>query len=106
MIEAVVRPERAANVLTELAKAGFIAATKVSVLGRGKQRGLKIGDVYYDEIPKEMIIIVVPDESRDKVIEIIMKSAKVDKKGSYGDGKIFVTAVESVYTISSETETL
>ena len=30
-----------------------------------------------------------------------MKAARTGGKGAFGDGKIFVTAVEEVYTISS-----
>jgi nitrogen regulatory protein PII 1 len=37
----------------------------MSVSGRGKQRGVKIGDVTYDEIPKEMLFFVVPDNDKD-----------------------------------------
>ena len=42
MIKAVVRPEKSAEVLESLRVAGFPAATKLSILGRGKQQGLKI----------------------------------------------------------------
>jgi len=34
-------------VLDALLAGGFAAATKMSVLGRGKQKGLKVGDTYY-----------------------------------------------------------
>ena len=41
MIKAIVRPEKSEDVLDALLAAGFAAATKMSVLGRGKQKGLK-----------------------------------------------------------------
>lgn len=101
MIKAIVRPEKSEDVLDALLQAGFSAATKMSVLGRGKQKGLKVGDTYYDEIPKEMIMLVVNDSEEDKVVKIIVDSAKVDKNGTYGDGKIFVSEVERAVTISN-----
>ena len=89
MIKAIVRPEKAEDVLDALMAQGFAATTKMSVLGRGKQKGLKVGDTYYDEIPKEMLMIVIED-----------------KNGTYGDGKIFVSQVERAVTISSGEEGL
>jgi len=43
MIRSVVRPEKVDAVLAALMEAGFPAVTKMSVVGRGKQRGIKIG---------------------------------------------------------------
>lgn len=106
MIKAFVRPEKAEEVLDNLMDKGFSAVTKVSVLGRGKQKGLKVGDTYYDEIPKEMIMIVVEDKDADKVIKIMADTAKTGKEGRYGDGKIFVTEVERAVTISNGSEGL
>ena len=77
MIKAIVRPEKSEDVLDALLAAGFAAATKMSVLGRGKQKGLKVGD------------------------KVIVENARVDKNGTYGDGKIFVSDVERAITISS-----
>ncbi|MDO7786946.1 P-II family nitrogen regulator [Desulforamulus aquiferis] len=107
MIRAVVRPEKSNIILAELNSAGFPAVTKMDVVGRGKQRGVKVGEVVYDEIPKEMLMLVVQEEKdKDDVISIISKYAKTGEKGAFGDGKIFVTPVEEAYTISSGTKTL
>ena len=95
MIKAIVRPEKSEDVLDALLAGGFAAATKMSVLGRGKQKGLKVGDTYYDEIPKELIMLVVEDKDVDKVLKVIVENARVDKNGTYGDGKIFVSDVET-----------
>ena len=81
--------------------AGFPAVTKMDVYGRGKQRGMKIGEVTYDELPKEMIFTVVKESEKDDVIKVIMQSARSGVKGAYGDGKIFVSSVDEVYTVSS-----
>lgn len=101
MIRAIIRPEKVDVVLENLMAAGFPAVTKVPVFGRGKQRGIKIGDVTYDELPKELLLLVVQDKDKDFVIKTIIRSAKTSEKGSFGDGKIFISPVEEVYTISS-----
>ena len=101
MIRSIVRPEKVDNVLAALMEAGFPGVTKMSVVGRGKQRGIKIGDVTYDEIPKELLITVVKDEDKDFVIKTVIKAARTGEKGAYGDGKIFVMPVLESYTISS-----
>jgi nitrogen regulatory protein PII 1 len=101
MIRSIVRPDKVDNVLAALMEAGFPAVTKVSVVGRGKQRGIKIGEITYDEIPKELLLTVVQDEDKDYVIKTVIKAARTGSKGAFGDGKIFVTPVHEVYTISS-----
>ncbi len=101
MIRAIIRPEKADAVLAALMDAGFPAVTRYSVAGRGKQRGIKIGEVTYDEIPKVMLMSVVNAEDKDFVIDTIMKTARSGTKGAFGDGKIFVSDVEESYTISS-----
>jgi nitrogen regulatory protein PII 1 len=101
MIRSIVRPERTHDIMAALMEAGFPAITRMSVAGRGKQRGIKIGEVTYDEIPKEMLIAVVDEKDKEFVIKTVMKTAKSGEKGAFGDGKIFVSPVEEVYTISS-----
>ena len=101
MVRAIIRPEKTDDVLAALMDAGFPAVTKMDVYGRGKQRGMRIGEVTYDELPKEMIFTVVRDSDKDFVIKIIMQAARTGTKGAYGDGKIFVSPVEEVYTVSS-----
>ena len=106
MIRAVVRPEKVNEVMNKLAENGFVSATRYSVLGRGKQRGSKLGDVYYDEIPKETIVLVVEDTDGEKVINCIQKICRSGSEGSFGDGKIFVLPVEKAVTVSSGEEKL
>jgi len=101
MIRSIVRPEKADAVLAALMDAGFPAVTKIPVVGRGKQRGIKIGEVTYDEIPKEMLITVVKESDKDYVIKVVLETARTGANGSYGDGKIFVSPVDEVYTVSS-----
>jgi len=101
MIRSIIRPEKADIVLAALMDAGFPAVTKYSVAGRGKQRGIKIGEVTYDEIPKVMLMSVINEADKDFFIDTVMKTARSSGKGAFGDGKIFISEVEEVYTISS-----
>ena len=82
-------------------EAGFPAVTKMAVFGRGKQRGLKVGNVTYDELPKELLLIAIKDSDKDFVISTIIEAARTDEKGAFGDGKIFVTPIVETYTISN-----
>ena len=106
MIRAIIRPEKSSKVLKALFEAGYVAVTKIPVVGRGKQRGIKIGDVTYDELPKEMLIIVTKDEDKEFAVTTIMESARTEPKGAFGDGKIFISPVDEAYTISRGTKEL
>ncbi len=99
LIRSIVRPEKSQEVMDALLEAGYPAVTKVSVAGRGQQKGLKLGNVVYDELPKELLITVVPQDDKDIVLKTIMTAAKTGDDGSFGDGKIFVSQVEETYTI-------
>ena len=101
LIRSIVRPEKSDNVLAALMDAGFPAVTKMAVVGRGKQRGIKIGEITYDELPKVLLLTVVNDEEKDFVIKAIIRAARTGDKGAFGDGKIFITPVDEIYTISS-----
>ncbi|RDU23146.1 P-II family nitrogen regulator [Anaerosacchariphilus polymeriproducens] len=102
LIRAIIRPSQTNIVFSELMSAGFPAVTKLDVYGRGKQKGLKVGEVIYDEIPKDMLLMVIRDEDKDDVVKIIMKYARTGENGNYGDGRIFISPVEEAYTISTK----
>ncbi len=96
MIRAFVRPEKEQEIVLALEGAGFPSLTKMPVFGRGKQKGLQVGPVHYDELPKTLLMMVIDDEDEAKVIDIIQAKAKT---GFIGDGKIFISAVEKAYTV-------
>ena len=106
MIRSIIRPEKVNGVLSALLEAGFPQVTKMDVFGRGKQKGIRVGSVEYDELQKEMLLIAVRDEDKDDVIKIIMDNSRTGEQGAFGDGKIFVAQVETVYTVSSGKEGL
>jgi nitrogen regulatory protein PII 1 len=101
MIRAVVRPEKSGAVLAELLDAGYVGVTKEEVYGRGRQKGIVVGEVHYDELAKELLIIIAEEKDKADIVRIIMKNAKTGENGNFGDGRIFVTPVLEAYTISS-----
>ncbi len=96
MIRAFIRPEKEQEVVLALEGAGFPSLTKMPVFGRGKQKGLTVGPVHYDELPKTLIMAVVDDGDLDRVVKVIQDKART---GFIGDGKIFVSPVETAYTV-------
>jgi len=104
MIKSIIRPEKVNDVMAALMDAGFPAVTRMSVAGRGKQRGIKIGEITYDEIPKEMLLTVVDEKDKGFILKTIMTTAKTGEKGAFGDGKIFISPVTETFTISSGTK--
>lgn len=101
LVRAIVRPEKTDAVMARLMAEGFPAVTRMNVTGRGKQRGIKIGEVTYDEVPKELLMMVIKEKDRDFVIKTIIEEARTGSKGAFGDGKIFISPVEEMYTVSS-----
>jgi nitrogen regulatory protein PII 1 len=101
MIRAIIRPDKTDAVMARLMAEGYPSVTRMNVSGRGKQRGIKIGDVTYDEVQKELLMMVVKAADKDFVIKTIIEEARTGSKGAFGDGKIFVSPVEETYTVSS-----
>jgi nitrogen regulatory protein PII 1 len=96
MIRAFIRPEKEQEVVQALEGAGFPSLTKVPVFGRGKQKGLTVGPVHYDELPKVMLMTVVDDKDLDRAVTVINDKART---GFIGDGKVFISPVEAAYTV-------
>jgi nitrogen regulatory protein PII 1 len=103
MVRAIIRPEMAEKTVDKLDEAGYVALTKLDVIGRGKQKGIQLENIYYDEIPKTMLMLVADDEKVDEIIEIVTESAFT---GNFGDGKIFVSPVDDVYTVRTRSKGL
>ena len=100
IVSAVIKPFRLDDVRSALSDIGINGLTVCEVKGFGRQKGhteLYRGAEYVvDYIPKVKIEVAVDDELVDQVIDTIIDSAKT---GKIGDGKIFVTNLESVIRI-------
>jgi nitrogen regulatory protein PII 1 len=91
-------------VIRALEGAGIGVMTGVHATGHGREMGIRLGSVHYTEIPKEMLMIVVPNNDVAKMVMIIRAKAKTGSKilpeeGIIVDGKIFVTYVEDSFAI-------
>jgi nitrogen regulatory protein P-II 1 len=99
-IDAIIKPFKLDEVKGALNEIGIQGITISEVKGYGRQKGhteLYRGAEYMiDFIPKIKLEIIVSDNLVPQVLEAIEKSAKT---GRIGDGKIFVTPVETVIRI-------
>ena len=99
-IEAIVRPEKSDIVRVALEDMGCGGMTITEVKGHGRQKGLEEvwrGRKYrVSLLPKLKLEVVVPDDKAEDVINTIMDEG-VTK--SVGDGKIFVSDVNTAYRI-------
>ena len=103
MIRAILRPDKVEEVVDTLSESGYVALTKMDVIGRGKQKGIQLDNIYYDELPKVMLMLVTPAEKTDEVINIINETAFT---GNFGDGKVFISPVEEAYTVRTRSKGL
>lgn len=99
-IEAIIRTGKFEAVKTALEKAGIESMTVTEVKGRGKQKGItqqwRGAEYVVDMIPKTKIEIVVDDQLKETVLNLICDVAAT---GSIGDGKIFVVPVEEAIRV-------
>jgi nitrogen regulatory protein P-II 1 len=104
-IKAIIRPHRFDEVKTALVNAGVIGMTVGEIKGLGRQKSST--EVYRGVMQtiefdlKLFVEIVVPDDQVDALVETLVKSAQT---GEIGDGKIFISPIESVVRIRT-TET-
>jgi|UPI000682E161 nitrogen regulatory protein PII 1 len=96
MIQAIVRPEKANDVVLSLEKTGILALTRMDVMGHGRQRGIHVGTIHYAEIAKVFFMIVVENHDMDRAVNAIRIAACT---GNPGDGKIFVSSLLESRTI-------
>jgi len=99
-VEAIIRQERLDRVKDALAEAGFVGLNTVQVTGRGRQKGItqQIGSSRYtvDMLPKLKMEIVVRDADTQRVVDIIIATART---GNVGDGKIFISPVANAIRV-------
>ena len=103
-IEAIIKPFKLEDVKEALVEAGIDGMTVSEVKGYGRQQGhseLYRGAEYVVEfIPKIKIEIVVSSEEyADIAVKAINGAAKT---GKIGDGKIFVSQIDSVLRIRTD----
>ena len=99
-IEAIIRPFKLEDVKVALVNAGIIGMTVSEVRGFGRQKGqverYRGSEFTVEFLQKLKVEVVVDDEKVDSVIKAIAEAAKT---GEIGDGKIFISQIDSVVRI-------
>jgi nitrogen regulatory protein PII len=104
-IEAVVRPERINIVVSAIEAAGCRGYHYENVTGRGQQGGIEVftgrggTTATRTALPKTLLVTVVDDKDKDRIIAAIIAAARSGQDGAIGDGKIFVSPVTEVVRV-------
>ena len=99
-IEAIIRPFKLEDVKIALVNSGIVGMTVSEVRGFGRQKGqverYRGSEFTVEFLQKLKVEVVVEDEKVNSVIDAIAEAAKT---GEIGDGKIFITTIDSVVRI-------
>ena len=99
-IEAIIRPFKLEDVKVALVNAGIIGMTVSEVRGFGRQKGqverYRGSEFTVEFLQKLKVEVVVANDKVNSVIEAIGEAAKT---GEIGDGKIFISPIDSVVRI-------
>ncbi len=99
-VEAIIRPFKLEDVKLALVNAGIVGMTVSEVRGFGRQKGqverYRGSEFTVEFLQKLKLEIVVDDAQVDTVVGAIQDAART---GEIGDGKIFISPVNSVIRI-------
>jgi len=99
-VEAIIRPFKLDDVKVALVNAGIIGMTVSEVRGFGRQKGqverYRGSEFTVEFLQKLKVEVVVDNDKVNAVIEAIGEAAKT---GEIGDGKIFISPIDSVVRI-------
>ena len=100
LITAVIKPFKLDEVKDALKQAGVVGMTISEVRGFGRQGGhtetYRGAEYQIDFVPKTKIEIVIDDDQVDRVVDLLADAAR---SGKIGDGKIWVTPVDTIVRI-------
>ena len=100
LVTAVIKPFKLDSVKEALQKVGVSGLTISEVQGFGRQRGhtevYRGAEYQVSFLPKIKIEVVVNDDASSEVVDAIVSAAETEK---IGDGKIWVTPVDTVVRI-------
>ena len=99
-IEAIIRPFKLDDVKMALVNAGIVGMTVTEVRGFGRQKGqverYRGSEYTVEFLQKLKLDIVVEDSKVETVVNAVQEAART---GEIGDGKIFVSPVDTVVRI-------
>ncbi|MEO5900069.1 MAG: P-II family nitrogen regulator [Ilumatobacteraceae bacterium] len=100
LITAVLKPFKLDDVKAALREAGVVGMTVSEVRGFGRQGGhsevYRGAEYSIDFVPKVKLELLVESDDVGRLIDVIVESART---GKIGDGKLWVTTVDSVMRI-------
>ncbi len=100
LVTAVIKPHKWEEVREALETFGVTGMTVSEVSGYGRQKGhtevYRGAEYTVDLVPKVRLEVLVDDTDVLEVVDTIVKSAAT---GRIGDGKVWVTSVESVVRV-------
>ncbi len=100
LITAIVKPFTIDDIRTAVDAAGVHGLTFSEAQGYGRQKGhtevYRGAEYNVDFVPKARVDVVVDDDHVDAVIEAIVGAART---GAIGDGKVWVTAIETLVRV-------
>jgi nitrogen regulatory protein P-II 1 len=100
LVTAVIKPFKLDEVKEALEKVGVAGMTLTESQGFGRQRGhtevYRGAEYEVDFVPKVRIEVLVDDWAAAEVVEAVVASAGT---GKIGDGKVWVTPVETVVRV-------
>jgi nitrogen regulatory protein P-II 1 len=100
LVTAIVKPFVLEDVKGALEQIGVLGMTVSEVQGYGRQKGhtevYRGAEYSVDFVPKVRVEVVADDTLADKVVDAIVESART---GKIGDGKVWVTPVDSVIRV-------
>lgn len=100
LVTAIVKPFALGEVRAGLERLDVSGMTVSEVSGYGRQRGhtevYRGADYHVDFVPKVRIEVMVEATAVEKVIEAVTQAAR---SGKIGDGKVWVTPVDTVVRV-------
>ena len=100
IVTAIIKPFKLDDVKTALETLGVHGLTASEVQGFGRQKGhtevYRGAEYTVDLVPKVKVEVLITDEDATKVVDAITEAART---GKIGDGKVWVTAVESLVRV-------
>jgi nitrogen regulatory protein P-II 1 len=100
LVTGIIKPFTLEDVKVALEQVGVLGMTVSEVQGFGRQKGhtevYRGAEYSVDFVPKIRVEVVVDEAQVDKTIDALVEAART---GKIGDGKVWVTPVETVVRV-------
>ncbi|WP_447003822.1 P-II family nitrogen regulator [Saccharothrix isguenensis] len=100
LVTAIIKPFTLDDVKASLEQLGVLGMTVSEVQGYGRQKGhtevYRGAEYAVDFVPKLRIEVLVDDAAVEKTLDAVVEAART---GKIGDGKVWVTQVDTVIRV-------